>query len=138
MTRSLLAALLALALPLAAACTATETTPDAAETARSAPQEATMPAPTPEATRSPASGKTTRAAPADSEPERDNCDAGKVRARWTNALPTAEAKAAIAEAVGDRPIRYYTEGDPITMDYSEDRLNVVLGKDGRIAEFRCG
>ena len=135
MTRSRLAALLALALPLAAACTATETTPESGGTASSAP-EATMT--TPEATRTPAAGETARANPADPESERDSCGTGKVRARWTNALPTADVKAAIAAAVGKRPIRYYGEGDPITMDYSEDRLNVVLGEDGRIAEFRCG
>jgi hypothetical protein len=52
--------------------------------------------------------------------------------------PTPEARAYIAARVGDRPIRYYTRGDPITMDYNPDRLNVVLGPDGRIAEFRCG
>ena len=68
----------------------------------------------------------------------DSCGATKVRDRWLNALPNADVKATIAEAVGERPIRYYTAGDPITMDYSEDRLNVVLGKDGRIMEFRCG
>jgi len=68
----------------------------------------------------------------------DSCGASKVRDRWLNALPSADVKAAIADAVGERRIRYYSEGDPITMDYSEDRLNVVLGKDGRIKEFRCG
>ena len=138
MTRSRLAALLALALPLTAACTASETAPAAVDTATGMPEEATMTIPAREETRSPAAGATETATPAASEPERDSCGAGKVRARWTNALPTADVKAAIAEAVGDRPIRYYTDGDPITMDYSEDRLNVVLGKDGRIAEFRCG
>lgn len=122
-----------------AACTATETTPDAAGTAPVAGNAAmTAPAPEPDPTRTPASGAPTQAAPVASETERDSCGASKARARWTGVLPSAEAKAGIAKAVGDRPIRYYTQGDPITMDYSEDRLNVVLGRDGRIAEFRCG
>lgn len=137
MTRSRLAALLALALPLAAACTAPETAPAVVDTATGMPQEAAMATPAPEPTRSPAAGQPVQA-PAASEPERDSCGAAKVRARWTGALPTAEVKAEIAATVGERRIRYYTEGDPITMDYSEDRLNVVLGRNGRIAEFRCG
>lgn len=77
------------------------------------------------------------APPAASE-DADACSAGKVRDRWSNVMPSDDVKAAIAAAVGDRPIRYYADGDPITMDYSESRLNVVLGADGRIAEFRCG
>jgi hypothetical protein len=92
--------------------------------------------PQPENTRTPAEDEATQATPA--EPETDSCGASKVRARWTGAVPSSEVKTQIAKAVGERPIRYYGEGDPITMDYSEDRLNVVLGKDGRIKEFRCG
>ena len=65
------------------------------------------------------------------------CGADKL-GRWLNALPTDEVKAAISETVGDRPIRYYTQGDPITMDFSPARLNVELGEDGRIKLFRCG
>jgi len=70
-------------------------------------------------------------------PPEDACGAGKL-GRWLNLLPTATVKDEIAEAVGARPIRYYTQGDPITMDYSEARLNVELGPDGRIKRFRCG
>ena len=65
------------------------------------------------------------------------CGADKL-GRWLNALPTADVKAEIAASVGERPIRYYTQGNPITMDFSEDRLNVELGQDGRIKLFRCG
>jgi len=65
------------------------------------------------------------------------CGADKV-GEWLNALPTEDVKADIAATVGDRPIRYYTQGDPITMDFSPARLNVELGKDGRIKLFRCG
>ena len=69
---------------------------------------------------------------------RDGACGADQLARWLNALPTEEVKAAIAAAVGQRPIRYYTRGDPITMDFSEARLNVELGEDGRIKLFRCG
>lgn len=65
------------------------------------------------------------------------CGADKLD-RWLNVLPTEDVKAAIAKAVGERPIRIYTQGDPITMDFSAARLNVELGVDGRIKLFRCG
>ena len=58
--------------------------------------------------------------------------------RWLNVLPTETVKTDIAETVGERPIRYYTQGDSITMDFSPARLNVELGVDGRIKLFRCG
>jgi hypothetical protein len=74
-----------------------------------------------------------RSADADDE----GCGADKL-GRWLNALPTGEVKAEIARAVRERPIRYYAQGDPITMDFSPARLNVELGKDGRIKLFRCG
>lgn len=75
---------------------------------------------------------------ADGPAQPGDCGADKVAARWLNALPTADVKAAIAKAVGERSIRYYGEGDAITMDFSPQRLNVELGKDGRIKLFRCG
>lgn len=65
------------------------------------------------------------------------CGADKVD-RWLNVLPTDEVKANIAAEVGDRPIRFYTQGDPVTLDFIPSRLNVELGKDGRIKLFRCG
>lgn len=65
------------------------------------------------------------------------CGADKL-GRWLNVLPTEPIKAEIAATVGERPIRYYTQGDPITMDFSAARLNVELGEDGRIKLFRCG
>jgi hypothetical protein len=69
--------------------------------------------------------------------EDGQCGADKL-ARWLNALPTDDVKREIAAAVGERPIRYYGQGDPITMDFSPARLNVELGEDGRIKLFRCG
>jgi hypothetical protein len=65
------------------------------------------------------------------------CGADKL-GRWLNVLPTADVKAQIAAAVGQRPIRYIGPGDVVTMDFSPARLNVELGEDGRIKLFRCG
>ena len=72
------------------------------------------------------------------EADDTTCGADKVSGRWLNALPTEDVKSEIAQTVGERPIRYYTQGDPITMDFSPARLNVELGEDGRIKLFRCG
>lgn len=88
---------------------------------------------TPSAPLSAGQAPATAATPADA----DTCGASKLD-RWLNVLPTDDVKAEIAETVGERPIRYYTQGDPITMDFSEARLNVELGPDGRIKLFRCG
>lgn len=74
---------------------------------------------------------------AESDAAESTCGADKL-GRWLNVLPTDDVKAEIAATVGERPIRYYTQGDPITMDFSEARLNVELGVDGRIKLFRCG
>ena len=65
------------------------------------------------------------------------CGADKL-GRWLNVLPTDDVKAEIAATVGKRAIRYYGQGDPITLDFSPQRLNVELGEDGRIKLFRCG
>lgn len=58
--------------------------------------------------------------------------------QWINALPTSDVRNAIASRVGERVIRTYTAGDPLTMDFSAVRLNVELGSDGRIKRFWCG
>jgi hypothetical protein len=76
-------------------------------------------------------------APLPSEPPEDACGAGKL-GRWLNLLPTATVKDKITAAAGERPIRYYRQGDPITMDFSPARLNVEIGADGRIKRFWCG
>lgn len=112
------------------ACEASE---DAApEPVETAVEDASVPVPTP----------TPFAARADAEPDTDEapdsgCGADKLD-RWLNVLPTDDVKDEIAEIVGERPVRYYTQGDPITMDFSPARLNVELGEDGRIKLFRCG
>ena len=128
----------AIAVPLAlAACTPSEAPPEPS-TSTGAPAAATSGASAMPATPGPRSVGTGEPAPSAAPTGADACGASKVRDRWLNALPSAEVKADIAARVGERRTRYYTDGDPITMDYSEERLNVVLGKDGRIKEFRCG
>ena len=67
----------------------------------------------------------------------DTCRAGQL-VIFLNGLSATEVKVLIANRVGNRPIRYYTEGDPITMDHNPQRLNVELGKDTRINRFWCG
>ncbi len=75
--------------------------------------------------------QTSRADPA------DTCN-GQQLDIYLNALSATEVRVTIANRVGNRPIRYYTEGDPITMDHNPQRLNVELGKDTRIKRFWCG
>lgn len=53
-------------------------------------------------------------------------------------LSATEVRMQIANRVGVRPVRYYTEGDALTMDNNPERLNVELGKDSRIKRFWCG
>ena len=124
------AALLAVSL---AACQAEGTGEPAAPEATGAAQENAAVSPT---TPDRPIAEETRA-PASSEADDSGCGADKLD-RWLNVLPTEDVKAEIAETVGERPIRYYTQGDPITMDFSPARLNVELGEDGRIKLFRCG
>jgi hypothetical protein len=71
-------------------------------------------------------------------PPPDTCGASMVAKRWTGQVPSPDARAAIEVTVGQRPIRYYREGGAITMDYASARLNVVIGKTGRIKRFTCG
>jgi hypothetical protein len=78
-----------------------------------------------------------QAPPPSPPPGPASCGADRL-GRFIGAEPSAEVRAQIRAEVSDRPIRYYTEGDPITMDYSPSRLNVELGSDGRIKRFRCG
>ena len=120
----------------AALLTVSLTACDAAGTEEPATPEATATAAVP----SPASTATepqANAALESGEADDSGCGADKLD-RWLNVLPTDDVKREIAAAVGERPIRYYTQGDPITLDFSPDRLNVELGEDGRIKLFRCG
>ncbi|MGX7895388.1 I78 family peptidase inhibitor [Tsuneonella sp. HG222] len=117
-----------------AACTAGETPADSPSPSPTATETAS--ADDPAVVSEQAVGEAQQA-PQPADADASQCEAEKV-GEFVNAQPTAETKAAIADAVGDRPIRYYTQGDPITMDFNVARLNVELGADGRIKLFRCG
>jgi hypothetical protein len=65
------------------------------------------------------------------------CGVDKVR-RFMNVLLTQPVEAQIAQAAGQRPIRYIHPGDRVTMDFVAERLDVHLGPDGKIVNLRCG
>lgn len=46
--------------------------------------------------------------------------------------------AAAVTLPADLPHRIYKLGDPVTMDYRPDRLNIVTDADGVITEMKCG
>ena len=37
-----------------------------------------------------------------------------------------------------KPLRVYPAGSRITMDHRPERMNVVVGPDGRVVKVRCG
>ena len=67
----------------------------------------------------------------------EQCGADKL-GRWLNVLPTKTVKTEIAATVGERPIRYYTQGDPITMDFNPLRLTIQLDGSNRVERASCG
>ena len=69
-------------------------------------------------------------------PEAD-CGASELGS-FVGARPSEDTLAAIRKRVGEHRIRTIRPGDVVTMDYSESRLNVEVGEDGRIERFRCG
>jgi hypothetical protein len=73
----------------------------------------------------------------DPEPDPTLCGADKL-APYLNLLPTSTAKEEIAKTVGHSRIRYVGPNDATTRDFRPDRLNAVLGVDGRIKKFGCG
>ena len=78
-----------------------------------------------------------RERPVVTPPAPDECGANLV-SRYIGSAASPEVRASIAARVGERPIRYYTAGDPVTMDFNPARLNVELYSNGRIARLRCG
>jgi hypothetical protein len=78
--------------------------------------------------------------PADAPQERGTgkaCDAARAKAligRSRSAATEAEAR----RLTGAPAIRWVPHGAMVTMDYRPDRLNIRLGKDGRVASLDCG
>ena len=91
------------------------------------------PAPAPEATATEQGGS----AQPSVEPAADECGANKL-GDYVNQLPTSDAMDKIRAAIGHDRIRTINPGDAVTMDMRPDRLNIEVGKDGRIKLFRCG
>lgn len=50
--------------------------------------------------------------------------------------PEAEVRAIQFAAPG--PVRFLTVGGPATADFIENRLNFIIGADGRVADITCG
>lgn len=78
-----------------------------------------------------------RERPVGRAPAPKGCGADLV-ARHLGAVANPEVRAYITARVGERPIRYYTVGDALTMDYSPARLNVEIGRDQLIKRIYCG
>jgi|GEM_PF-530921 hypothetical protein len=66
-----------------------------------------------------------------------NCGEGQLAA-FMNQAESNETRAAVAAAVGHRPIRWIHPGDAVTMDYQPGRLNIIVDEQGHIASTRCG
>ena len=63
---------------------------------------------------------------------KDTCSAA--RHAWMAGRPIKEIDASDLP----RPVRVYTAGSPITMDYQPERMNVVVGADGHVVDVKCG
>lgn len=65
-----------------------------------------------------------------------NCGADQLGA-YVGQPASDEVIAAITQWRGDKPMRVLRPGQPVTMDYRPDRLNVQIGEDGKIKGFNC-
>lgn len=115
--------------------TATASEPTATEPGFT-PPDGTTPSPTATAAPSPKMTPPVKATPMPDD-EADACGASKV-ARWRSDQPSESVLAEIRRASGAQRVRVIRPGDVVTMDYSETRLNVHVGANGRIESFRCG
>jgi len=59
-------------------------------------------------------------------------------ARYAGQAATAENGAAILRNSGARTLRWIPHGSVVTMDFSEQRVNVKLDPQGRIEGVTCG
>ena len=85
-------------------------------------------------------GSSTGASPGASPPEgeKDTCGAPKV-AQFVGRQDRPTTRADLAKAVGHDNIRWIGPDDVVTMDYSSERLNVLLDTTKRlITGARCG
>lgn len=99
---------------------------EAAEEAPAAEQPSAEPAVVEPSTEEPAAET-----PAIEEPAADACGAADHQSLIGSNV------AAITLPV-DLPHRIYKQGDPVTMDYRPDRLNIMTDENGVIIEVKCG
>jgi hypothetical protein len=92
-----------------------------------APERAPEPAP------EPASASASEAQTAEVTP----CGTEKV-ARFIGTSAAPATRKDIESLAGRAPVRWITPGQPITLDFSEARLNVIVDEQGKIAAMRCG
>lgn len=83
-----------------------------------------------------AAGGATAPAPGGAQVPGIRCDANAVADLVGQPAATIEAQAKARS--GARAVRRYAEGDPVTMDYRPDRLNIESGASGRVLRFTCG
>jgi len=78
-------------------------------------------------------------APADSEPDvaAGACDAAKAQFAVGQVFDQALGEKARI-AAGARALRDYGPGQPLTMDYRLDRLNIERDAEGRVKDAYCG
>jgi hypothetical protein len=79
----------------------------------------------------------TPAAPSQPAPSRGECNAANAQfavGRTYDAQLRAEAQ----QRSGAMAVRVYKTGDPITMDYSTQRLNLELDAAGKVVKASCG
>lgn len=72
-----------------------------------------------------------------SEPVGGTCRAEGLE-RYVGQAATAEAGAAILRDSGARTLRWIPHNGVVTMDYSEQRVNVKLTPENRIEAVTCG
>ena len=65
------------------------------------------------------------------------CDGSRAQA-LVGRPATAELGAEALRLTGSRALRWIRPGDMVTMDYREDRLNIHLDAQNRVARLQCG
>lgn len=69
-------------------------------------------------------------------PASGKCDASRVQDLIGRQASTVSDEA--RHRSGATALRSYRQGDPVTMDYREDRLNIETDAAGKILALRCG
>lgn len=77
------------------------------------------------------------AQPAPDDPTLGACDAARVQRHVGRPYQDAMG-AQLQQEAGARSVRVLRPGDAATMDYRNDRLNIDLDAQNRIAAVRCG